>query len=261
MFFKKTKFVGREASVLSEMDKFSASKSQTKWFVFEKYHGKLDAIICQSADMAEDLKKNYYFPTDKLFIINNPISENFTVKKARNNHLPTKQLITIGRLSKEKGYERILLALSKLDFDYYYTIVGTGVEKNTLFNYAKQLNINDKIRFIDYTNDIALYLSKSDVFIQGSYVEGFPNALLESCAIGTPVIAFNAPGGTKEIIQESINGFIVNNEKEFIEKLKYMLFQREWDPKIINKSVMSKFNQDYIIKQYERMFEKVLAIT
>ena len=62
-------------------------------------------------------------------------------------------------------------------------------------------------------------------------------------------------------IQESINGFIVNNEKEFIEKLKYMLFQREWDPKIINKSVMSKFNQDDIIKQYERMFEKVLAIT
>lgn len=261
MFFKKTKFVGREASVLSEMDKFSENKSQTKWFVFEKYHGKLDAIICQSADMAEDLKKNYYFPTDKLFIINNPISENFTVKKARNNHLPTKQLVTIGRLSKEKGYERILLALSKLDFDYYYTIVGTGVEKNTLFNYAKQLNISDKIRFIDYTNDIALYLSKSDVFIQGSYVEGFPNALLESCAIGTPVIAFNAPGGTKEIIQESINGFIVNNEKEFIEKLKYMLFQREWDPKIINKSVMSKFNQDDIIKQYERMFEKVLAIT
>jgi glycosyltransferase involved in cell wall biosynthesis len=254
VFFKKTKFVGREASVLSVMDKFSTRKSTANFSIFKNYHRFLDAIVCQSADMAKDLKKNYHFQRDKIFIINNPISENFTVKKSRINNLPTKQLITIGRLSKEKGYERILLALSKLEFAYVYTIVGTGVEKNTLLNYAKQLDISEKIRFIDYTNDIALYLSKSDVFIQGSYVEGFPNALLESCAIGTPVIAFDAPGGTKEIIENNVNGFIVNTEEEFIEKLTHTLFERQWNSDAINKSVTAKFNIDLILKQYEDMF-------
>ena len=48
------------------------------------------------------------------------------------------------------------------------------------------------------------YLSDSDFFIQGSYVEGFPNSVLESCSVGTPVIAFNCPGGTKEIICAAI---------------------------------------------------------
>jgi glycosyltransferase involved in cell wall biosynthesis len=259
IFFRKIKFVGREASVLSVMDKFSTRKSTAKFSILNNYHNFLDAIVCQSTDMAEDLKKNYHFQTDKIFIINNPISENFTVKKAHISNLPTKQLITIGRLSKEKGYERILLALAKLDFDYYYTIVGTGVEKNTLINYAKQLNISDKIRFIDYTNDIDLYLSKSDVFIQGSYVEGFPNALLESCAIGTPVIAFDAPGGTKEIIENNVNGFIVNTEEEFLEKLTYTLFERQWEPEVINESVTSKFNKELILKQYEDLFITLLA--
>ena len=260
LLFKKIKFVGREASVLSEMDKFSNNKSQTKCRFLEKYHSNLDAIVCQSIDMAEDLKKNYHYLTNKIFIINNPISENFTGYKAQTNNSQTKQLITIGRLSKEKGYERILLALSKLEFAYVYTIVGTGVEKNTLLNYAKQLDISEKIRFIDYTNDIALYLSKSDVFIQGSYVEGFPNALLESCAIGTPVIAFDAPGGTKEIIENNVNGFIVKTEEEFIEKLTHTLFERQWNSDAINRSVTAKFNMDLILKQYEDMFVRVLGI-
>ena len=53
-------------------------------------------------------------------------------------------------------------------------------------------------------------------FIQGSYVEGFPNAVLESCSVGTPVVAINCPGGTKEIIEHATNGFLVVSDDDFI---------------------------------------------
>jgi glycosyltransferase involved in cell wall biosynthesis len=93
------------------------------------------------------------------------------------------------------------------------------------------------------------------MFLQGSYVEGFPNALLESCVVGTPVIAFNAPGGTKEIVENGINGFLVYDEGEFIEKLKG---NRVWSPKEIRESVYRKFNKDKILMQYEQLFFDIL---
>jgi glycosyltransferase involved in cell wall biosynthesis len=91
--------------------------------------------------------------------------------------------------------------------------------------------------------------------LQGSYSEGFPNALLESCVVGTPVIAFNVPGGTKEIIEDGVNGFLVKNENEFLEKLND---NRIWDPEAIRESVVRKFSKEKILKQYENLFLDIL---
>ncbi len=93
------------------------------------------------------------------------------------------------------------------------------------------------------------------MFLQGSYTEGFPNALLESCAVGIPVLAYNVPGGTKEIVEDEINGFLVENENEFLERLND---KREWIPSSIRESVYKKFNKDKILKDYENFFIDIL---
>ncbi|MEZ4855956.1 MAG: glycosyltransferase [Gelidibacter sp.] len=257
LFFPKTKFVGREASVSSIMKTFAMTHRKTHIPFFRNYHKYLEAIICQSEDMVEDLVTNYGFSKTKIHVINNPITGHLPIKEPHSSKEKTKQLITIGRLSKEKGHERILKVLSKLEFDYCYTVIGTGIEKDTIFNLAKQLNIFDKIKYVPHTNDVAHYLSNSDVFIQGSYVEGFPNALLESCVVGTPVIAFNAPGGTKEIIEDNVNGFMVDTNEAFIEKIDFILNKKEWNPKLINASVAKKYDKNFILKKYEALFFKL----
>lgn len=255
--FPKTKFIGREASVSSIMETFTTTNRKLHFPFFKNYYNYLDAIICQSTDMAHDLVKYHAINKNKIYIINNPISGYLPIRERNLFKNKVKELITVGRLSKEKGHERILKVLSKLDFDFCYTIIGTGKEKDYLFKLAEKLNILYKIKHIPYTKDIAYHLSKSDVFIQGSYVEGFPNALLESCVIGTPAIAFAAPGGTKEIIEKDVNGFIVSNDTEFIEKINYILYKKKWDPKQINASVVKKYNKEVILKKYEDLFLKL----
>lgn len=257
-FFSKIKFVGREASVLSVMKTFPIVNRKFNIPFFKKYHKYLDAVICQSNDMAEDLILNYSVSKNKIHIINNPISENFAVKKNKNQTTKVKQLITIGRLSKEKGHLRLLNILSKLDIPYHYTIIGTGSEKDSIQELAKKLNILDKITFIPHTNNVAGYLSESDLFLQGSYVEGFPNALLESCAVGTPVLAFEAPGGTKEIIIENINGFLVKNEEEYKNCINQMTTNIDFDPIIVSQSVQKKYSKTKIIKKYEENFKQII---
>jgi glycosyltransferase involved in cell wall biosynthesis len=204
--------------------------------------------------MLEDIKDNYHINENKFVVINNPITDTFKLKEQKSKNNPI-QYITVGRLSKEKGIDRILKILSKIDFPFHYTIIGNGVEKEHLFSLIEQYNLSDKITHIEFTKEVSKYLEKSDFFLQGSHFEGFPNCLIESCSVGTPVIAYKAPGGTKEIVVNNVNGFLVETEEEFIEKLTN---QREWDPEKIRASVYKKFNKEVIIQQYEDLFTNIV---
>ncbi|MGS0527573.1 glycosyltransferase [Zobellia nedashkovskayae] len=87
-------------------------------------------------------------------------------------------------------------------------------------------------------------------FCKVTYSEGFPNAALESCTMGTPVLAFDVPGGTKEIIEHEVNGFLVDNENDY---LRYLNLTSIWSRKEIRMSVVAKFSSSIIIKKYEEL--------
>lgn len=258
LFFPKTKFIGREVSVGSILHKIEKPKRHIPKFLHNFAHQQLDKIICQSNDMAKDVQNKFKFKSDKLVIINNPISEKFTLKEKLGDQ-KIKRFITVGTLTKRKGHIRILDILSKYTEPFHYTIVGDGVDKEEIFEYVMKLGLSDITQHIPFTIDVPKYLKESDVFLQGSYVEGFPNALLESCAVGTPVIAFNAPGGIDEIIENGINGYIADDEKDYLTKLQ-LIANREWDPEIVRSSVMKKYNKDKIIEQYENLFLSLVNI-
>jgi glycosyltransferase involved in cell wall biosynthesis len=78
---------------------------------------------------------------------------------------------------------------------------------------------------------------------------------LESCAVGTPVIAFNAPGGTREIVEEGVNGYLVNDEKAFLNRLNNL---ESFDPKKVSKSVNDKFAKSIVLKEYETFFQNIV---
>lgn len=260
-FFPKTKFVSREANVLSILSKHNPYNSvlfSKKMIVFA--YKLVDKIICQSNDMRQDLVTNFNVPISKTEIINNPITNSFQVKKTIKNSSDPLKFITITRLSKHKGHHRILDALYKLKFPFKYTIIGSGTERESIYNYAKGKGLLEHIEFIKYTNEVDKYLSESDLYLQGSYVEGFPNILIESCVVGTPVLAFNAPGGLDEIIVNSQNGYIANTSEEFVDLLNRINANYNFNPEVVNSIVSNRFNKEKIIKQYEDFFINLTSI-
>lgn len=255
IFFKKIHFVGREASVLSVMNNFSTINSKAYLQLIKLFYPKLSKIICQSEDMYIDFNKHFNIQNSKLIVINNPITTQIMPVKRPGNNTDIIQFVTVGRLSDEKGHYRILKGLAKIsEYDFHYTIIGNGPMKDELFNLAEELGLSSKITHIPFTSTILISLASMDVFLQGSYVEGFPNAALESCIAGTPVIAFNAPGGTKEIIENGVNGFIVETENEFEELLKNKHKFTSLNPDRIREQVVNKFNATKIIGQFEELF-------
>lgn len=258
-FFPKIKFIGRVAAISKVSSKYNSDKSKS---IFHRIDGissygitKLEYIICQSTDMKNDFLEGYNYEENRVKIIHNPITQSYIKKRKDIYNQKAKRFFTVGRLTEIKGHIRILGILSKLNFPFIYTIVGDGPLKEKIFERANLLGISKQIKHISYSDNVSNFILNNDIFLQGSYSEGFPNALLESCAAGTPVIAFNVPGGTKEIVEDGVNGFLVDTEEEFIERLKDT---REWDPEIIRESVYRKFNKEKILSQYEDLFISIL---
>lgn len=258
--FPNIKFIGRHTIVSQTAIKLSVKKETLAKRLVNKVFrfgiNSLDIVLCQSRDMFNDMQVNQYkVPKNKLRTIHNPMRDNFKLKPQKTDKSELIKFITVARLVPMKGHERILKALSKLDFEFQYTIVGDGSEKKNIFKLIEELGLKDRIIHVPYTSEVSKYLSESDYYLMGSYAEGFPNCLIESCSVGTPAIAFNAPGGLNEIIENGINGYLVNNEKEFTEKLSQ---PQDWDVEKIRESVYKKFNLDKIIGDYENMFLEIL---
>lgn len=259
VFFPKTKFIGREANVLSVKKKYNENKKSilNRINLLKISYRFLDIILCQSKDMYNDMKSNYGISPDKMRIINNPITDNFALKTYSTEKKDIIKFITVARLKKQKGHKRIIKAISKLNFPYQYTIIGDGPEKESLFELINTLGIENNIIHIPYTPEVPKYLAENDFFLQGAYVEGFPNCLIESCSVGTPVLAYRAPGGLDEIIEEGINGLIADSDKEYYENIIKSITELKWDPKEINFSVTKKFSKEIIIKKYEELFLEI----
>ncbi|MBU3024411.1 glycosyltransferase [Zobellia galactanivorans] len=257
VLFPKTIFIGRQASISQVSSNFHSKKTNKLFTVLRKWAlNNFDYLVCQSYDMYLDSKRHYGIKEEKLTIIHNPITENFGVKKNRViKPKETIKFITVGRLDKIKGHLRLLNILSKIKYPYNYTIIGDGPQKKLILDTIKSLKLLKKVKFVDFTDRVQDYLMDSDYFLQGSYTEGFPNALLESCVVGTPVIAFEAPGGTREIIESGRNGFIASNEDEF---LHYLLNLKPFDANTVSKTVYKKFDKNIVLNQYETFFMKAL---
>jgi glycosyltransferase involved in cell wall biosynthesis len=209
-FSSSIKFIAREASIVSINSK-QAKMPELYGGLIKKYYGRFDMIICQSAYMQQDLVKHYHIAADKTMVIHNAAEEvNTTVQPGINSGRVYK-FITVARLSEEKGIERLIQSVGLLSIPFAYYIIGEGSKKNDLQKLINELQLGDKVFLTGQKDDPFSGMEDADLFLMGSYYEGFPNVLLEAGARGLPVIAFNAPGGIAEIITANENGLLVED--------------------------------------------------
>jgi glycosyltransferase involved in cell wall biosynthesis len=112
-------------------------------------------------------------------------------------------VLTVGRLSREKGHSDLLDALSVLremdsKLKFKLVIVGDGPEHGNLERAAHEKGLDANVFFIGHVDDVKPYYAIADALALPSHSEGSPNVLLEAMAAGLPVIA-TAVGGVPEI--------------------------------------------------------------
>lgn len=128
----------------------------------------------------------------------------------------------VARLHPVKGHEVLLKAFSKLDVPgWKLWIIGDGALKASLETLAKEVGIQENVRFMGTRNDVDELLFAADVSLLTSYSESFPLVLLESADMGTPVIATDV-GGVSALVDSGKTGWIIvpGNEESLLEAAK-----------------------------------------
>jgi glycosyltransferase involved in cell wall biosynthesis len=253
--YNNIKFIMRETAIPSINNKYSSKSTFILNYLCRLLYKVYDLAIVQGVDMQDDLVTNFNFPINNTIIINNPIS----IKGDKFQYTPqvvSKKLtlITVGNLRKEKGHLRILDILYKLKnkISFEYWIVGDGRMLEPIKEKVLKLDLSEFVVFKGNQENVIPFLQSANIFIQGSYYEGFPNAILEAAYVGIPTIAYDVKGGTKEIIINNFNGYLVrdNDIEQFVQKiLEFSTLQ--YDSFRISTDVQKRFGLKNVLDIYE----------
>lgn len=220
-----------------------------------------DGAIFVSKDLSSNGKKQYVLKSTKI------IPNGVDFELFRYYPITKKNVLFIGRFSKDKGIDLLpeLIEQIMMIKDATFTAVcpspaiegGLGKIRKLIAKleerYKERLKIITTLQ--DQKKLIKLY-KESQVYIQPSKYESFGLCILEAMAIGRPVVASNV-GGIPEVIGDA--GFVVNNKKEFIYKIKQLLEDKEECVRIgknANKRTKN-FDWDLIAKKTIQYYNEV----
>lgn len=258
-FKAEIRFIAREASIVSINIRETIIPALYSWLI-KKYYNRFDLVICQSVYMQEDLVSHFYMDEHQTTVIHNAVQEVY-VKPAEKNLQPAEKVykfITVARLNDVKGIERLIRAAGLLSISFKYYIVGEGCKRSELQQLIADLHLQDKVFLTGEKAHPFEGMEDADLFLMGSYYEGFPNVLLEAGARGIPAIAFRVPGGISEIIREGENGLLiedndVNAYAAAINTCDFVNFNHDTIMEIIRK----RFAVNNMISRFQNTFLKI----
>lgn len=173
----------------------------------------------------------FKYKSDKVITLyNSEDVDFFKMKNLKTDLISPKTIVigTIGRLTYQKGQE-YFIDMAKLLIDdfknvnFRFEIYGRGENYEMLKNLILKYNLGNKVFLLNYSENIAKVMNNFDIFVLSSRYEGIPYVLLEAMSAKLPIVSTDV-GGISELIQNNINGILVEKEnakllKEAVKKL------------------------------------------
>lgn len=199
-------------------------------------------------------------------VIRNVIDTNYIIKKSK-EEVDSKikndnkiKVITLGRLIKVKGYDRLLEIhrdLLREGNDYNIYILGEGKDRKKLEEYIKKNNMEQNTKLLGYKENPYKYINSADIYVCSSYKEGYNTALIEAVILQKPIITTKC-SGMNDILENGKYGLIVGNNKEdlYMGLKKLIKDDKEREKYKIAALKRSKdFTLDNQLKKVEKLFE------
>lgn len=228
---------------------------------YKEYYQKMDKLVCVSKCNAERLAADIGCSVVVDYNYN-PIDEDNVCKQGEEqiDIERSKDLlfITVGRMSPEKGFERLLNSVKRLKTDGYkfsIWLIGDGPLLESLKEQSTNLNINDIVTFLGRKVNPHAYTSKSDIFICSSFVEGYSTVCTEAIMLNIPVISTNVSGATEILNEAGCGAVFESTEDALYYNMKYLLD----NPQIVGewKNVLKKTKVNF---SREKRFKRFLNI-
>ncbi len=187
-----------------------------------------------------------------------------TMAVSRMADYKNKRVIAVGRLSAEKGYDRLLKIWKRVSpqhQDWSLEFFGDGKLHHMLTNMIHELHLQN-VNINPPTPHISEEYTKSAICVMTSHFEGFSLVLLEAIKHGLPCIAFDCPFGPASIIKDGICGYLIedNDIEQYAKKLSLLMDQEDiW--KSLSKEAIKRgedFSVETVMNRWRQLFEDLV---
>lgn len=165
----------------------------------------LDRIVAMSEASARDVVKTTRIDSSRVPIIANPPA--LPLAGSTIAGLPPRYILGVGRLVRQKRWDRLLDAMPRLAERLPLVLLGEGEERAAIEARARSLDID--LRLLGHAPDPLLAMRSAEVLALTSDYEGVPGVLREALSVGTPVVATDSSPAVAEIITSAKLGTIV----------------------------------------------------
>ena len=225
----------------------------------------LSHIVAVSNGVARDLESRLFLKNDIVKTIYNPIDIEEIQTKAQQS-LPTEYqffenipyTVMVGRLHEQKNYPLALEAFKKVSTqrpELHLVILGQGSEEEVIKKQIEYLGLQEKVHLLGFQNNPFVFIKYAELFMLSSSWEGFGNVLVESMALGVPVVSTDCPSGPAEILDYGKYGVLVPvNDSDTLAEVIIQTHTSPIDGKILEERA-GEFSADAISELYLQLIE------
>lgn len=201
------------------------TKTRFRFDYVKKYYNQYDGVVAVSDALYEILLNIKLVNKERLYcvydILNTDLirkqgNEDFGGERPRNNYTT---IVTTARLnSRNKGQDMCINAariLKEKGYVFQWFLVGDGPDRQTLEQQARDLDVNDDVRFVGMQPNPYPYIKAADIYVQSSRYEGFGLTVTEAKILGRAIVCTNFPTAFNQL-EDGKNGLIVEMTSEAI---------------------------------------------
>ena len=201
-----------------------------------------------------------YYPSGHTCVIPNPV----VLTETYESSLDSKVAIAVGRIQYQKGFDTLVEVFQRVHKkhpDWTVNIYGDGNLRSELEKQISEAGLNGVINLMGRSNEIYKKLRDASFYIMSSRFEGFPMVLIEAQSQGLPIVSFDCPNGPSDIINNGINGILVEdqNKDALYDGICYMI-EHPKERKVMGKKALENVNQYstvVICNMWQKLFDEI----
>ena len=172
-------------------------------------------------------------------------------------------IVTCGRIHWAKGWRFLIdvFRVFRRSFpNAHLCFIGDGQDRGKVEGYAKETGVADRIRVTGFQSpqQVATYLNAADLYVTGSYREGWATVMIEALSCGIPMVSTNV-SSAREIITEDRNGYVIEDRdrEKFAEAMRKAIALENVAEFSLAES--EKYALKYLGRDLERIFPPLRA--
>lgn len=219
----------------------------------------IDGLVLLTEFQKQDITNRFGYRKNYFVIPHAIETKNIKKQKVKN------KIVMVSRLHKEKRIDQAIQAFKQVvekNSDAKLHIYGEGKERPNLQILINNLGLTNNVKLEGYTHNIDQVLQEAECTLLTSLYEGFALVIQESIANGTPVISYDIKYGPSDMIEDGINGYLVEegNVDQLAKFINMYLSKHEHEKKQFSEKSLEKaqeFSYDNFVENWQNLFNEV----